>query len=79
MRIIIELSDEFIAKKTETKLNKEDNLIGCINRVFEFSAYTKLVDAAKDNGIPEVVISANDKTDSDISAFIVSIADNLHE
>ena len=33
MRIIIELSNEFIAKKTETKLNKEDNLIGGIKRV----------------------------------------------
>ena len=79
MRIIIELGNEFIAKKTETKLNKEDNLIGGIKRVIEFSAYTKLVDAAKDNGIPEVVISANDKTDSDISAFIVSITNKLHE
>lgn len=79
MRIIIELSNEFIANKTETKLNKEDNLIGGIKRVIEFSAYTKLVDLAKDNGIPEVVISANDKTDSDISAFIVSIANKLHE
>lgn len=79
MRIIIELSNEFIAKKTEAKLNKEDNLIGGIKRLIEFTAYTKLVDYAKDNGIPEVVISANDKTDSDISAFIVSIADKLHE
>lgn len=79
MRIIIELSNEFIAKKTEAKLNKEDNLIGGIKRLIEFTAYTKLVDLAKENGIPEVVVSANDKTDSDISAFIVSIANKLHE
>ena len=46
MRIIIELSNEFIAKKTEAKLNKEDNFIGGIKRLIEFTAYTKLVDYA---------------------------------
>ena len=79
MRIIIELSNEFIAKKTEAKLNKEDNLIGDIKRVVEFSAYTKLVDYAKEKDTQDVVVEANGKTDSDISAFIVSIANKLHE
>ena len=79
MRIIIELSNEFIAKKTEAKLNKEDNLIGGIKRLIEFTAYTKLVDCAKEKDTQDVVVEANDKTDSDISAFIVSIANKLHE
>ena len=79
MRIIIELSNEFIAKKTEAKLNKEDNLIGGIKRLIEFTAYTNLVDYAKEKDTQDVVVEANDKTDSDISAFIVSIANKLHE
>lgn len=79
MRIIIELGDEFVAKKTEAKLNKEDNLIGGIKRLIVFSAYTKLVDYAKGKDTQDVVVEANDKTDSDISAFIVSIANKLHE